>query len=390
MTDEICPIAKTCGCCQYADVGYHTQTAEKEKALQECFKGLPLSLPMLTPDDPTHYRNKVHRVISPGKKGGIIAGNYYPGTHRVVPVSQCLIEDRKAAEIADAAVRLAFEFHLKPYDEDRGTGFLRHVLVRVGVNTGEILLILVTASPVFPGKNHFVRALCTAHPEITSIVLNVNAKDTTMVLGKETHTLFGPGFITDRIGNMTYRLSASAFYQVNPAMTKKLYDTVLDFAKLSGRETVLDAYSGVGTIGLYLSPHAQSVIAVELNPDAVRDAFKNARLNKAGNIRFIQDDATEYLKKLAASGSHIDVLVLDPPRSGSTESFIASVRKLAPDRVVYVSCNPETLVRDLKLFARQGYRTEAVKPCDMFPFTRHAESVALITRDRARQQNDCH
>lgn len=379
-SEEICPMAKTCGCCAYADVAYRVQTAEKEKAFSERFKGLPVVLPMLTPDNPTHYRNKVHRVVAPGRKGGIIAGNYYPGTHRVVPVRDCLIEDRKAGEIVNTVIRLAESFHLQPYDEDRRTGFLRHVLVRRGVSTGEILLILVAASRVFPGKTHFIKALREAHPEITSAVLNVNARDTTVVVGPEMIPLFGPGTILDRIGDMTYRMSPSAFYQVNPAMTKKLYDTVLEYAHLTGCETVIDAYSGVGTIGLYLAPHAGRVIAVELNPEAVRDAVMNGRLNHTENIRFVADDATRYLKKLASEGVHADVVILDPPRSGSTEAFISSVRALSPARVVYVSCNPETLERDLKLFRRSGYRPEALRPVDMFPFTRHVETVCLLSK----------
>lgn len=242
------------------------------------------------------------------------------------------------------------------------------------------MVVLVTASPVFPSKNNFVKALRKLHPEITTIVQNINDRGTSMVLGKRDIVLFGKGYIEDRLCGCTFRISAQSFYQVNPVQTEKLYAKAIEAAGLTGKETVLDAYCGIGTIGILASGSAGQVIGVELNPDAVRDAVTNAKRNTVSNIRFYCEDAGEFMVKMAENGTKPDVVFMDPPRSGSSETFLTSLAKLAPEKVVYVSCNPETLARDVKFLRKKGYQMEEAWPVDMFPFCAHVETVALLTQ----------
>ncbi len=325
-----------------------------------------------------YYRNKVQHVFSRDRKGNILAGFYEENSHRVVDAPECLLEDRKSQAIILTVKNLLKSFKITVYNETSGFGLLRHVLVRRGFATGEILVVLVVTSPVFPSKNNFVRALRKEHPEITSVVLNLNDRDTTMVLGERNITLYGPGFIRDRLAGCTFRISPNSFYQVNPVQTEKLYNTALEFAGLTGKETVIDAYCGIGTIGLCAAKKAEKVIGVELNADAVKDAAQNARENRIDNARFYQGDASDFLNDMAERGEKADVVFLDPPRSGSTEKFLSSAVTLSPSRIVYVSCNPETLARDLKQLVSSGYRVQKIQPVDMFPFAGHLEAVVLL------------
>ena len=271
-------------------------------------------------------------------------------------------------------------FKIKTYDEDTGYGLLRHVLVRVGYRTGQVMVVLVLGSPIMPSKNNFVKALRKEHPEITTVVVNVNDKRTSMILGDKEQVIYGPGYIEDELCGLTFKISPKSFYQVNPEQTQKLYRTAIAYADLNGKETVLDAYCGTGTIGMIAAAKAGRVIGVELNKDAVRDAIAGAKKNHISNIRFYQADAGEFMVKLAEAGERVDVVLMDPPRSGSNEKFLASVVKLKPERVVYISCNPETLARDLKYLCGKGYRMVKGKAYDMFPFTSHVETVVLLQR----------
>jgi 23S rRNA (uracil1939-C5)-methyltransferase len=329
---------------------------------------------------PYHYRNKVHAVMARDRKGKIISGVYKEGTHQVLPVEECLIENQKADEIIGTIRGLLPSFKIRVFDEDTGYGFLRHVLVRTAHATGEIMVVLVTASPVFPSKNNFVKALRKAHPEITTVVQNINNRDTSMVLGDKEHVLYGPGFIVDELCGFRFRISSKSFYQVNPVQTEVLYNKAIEAAGLTGKETVVDAYCGIGTIGIAASGKAKEVIGVELNKDAVRDAITNAKMNQVKNIRFYANDAGKFMVQMASQGAKADVVFMDPPRSGSTEEFINAVAVLKPERVVYVSCNPETLARDLQIFKKKGYRAMEAWPVDMFPMTSHCESIVLMSR----------
>ena len=335
-------------------------------------------------DEPTFYRNKVHHVLGKDKNGNIISGCYEADSHRIVDIKECALEDKKCREIIETVKKLLKSFKIQIYDEDRDLGLMRHILVRRGFATGEIMVVLVSSSQILPSKNNFVKALMKEHSEITTIVLNVNDKSTSMVLGERNIVLYGPGFIKDILCGCSFRISPSSFYQINSVQTQVLYNTAIEFAQLSGKELVIDAYCGIGTIGLVASKKAGQVIGVELNKDAVKDAIINCRENKINNAVFYSGDAGEFMTKMASEGRKADVIFMDPPRSGSTKQFIDAVRILSPKKVVYVSCNPETQAEDLKYFKIKGYKVERIQPVDMFPFTGHVETVVLLSKKNAK------
>lgn len=375
-----CPVYEQCGGCQLLHLSYKEQLAKKQKMMEELLKGICPVKPIIGMKNPLHYRNKVHAVFGHDRKGNPLSGVYKEGTHILVPIESCLIEDEKADEIIGTIRGMLKSFKIRTYDEDTGYGFLRHVLVRRGFATGEIMVVLVTASPVFPSKNNFVKALRDKHPEITTIVQNINYRSTSMVLGDKEHVLYGKGYIEDVLCGLRFRISSKSFYQVNPVQTEVLYHKALELAGLTGKEKVLDAYCGIGTIGLIASRKAGAVIGVELNPDAVRDAVQNAKMNDVKNIQFYCNDAGRFMVNMAEKGETVDVVLMDPPRSGSTKEFIDAVAKMGPKRVVYVSCGPETLARDLRMFGGKGYWAVEAWPVDMFGGTGHVETVVLLEK----------
>ncbi len=376
-----CPVSKKCGGCQLLHLSYADQLRFKQKRLEQTLKGLGRIHEITGMDQPLHYRNKVHAVFD-YKNGNAVSGIYQEGTHKLVPVERCMIEDEKADEIISTIRGMLKSFKIKTYDEDSGYGFLRHVLIRRGFATGQIMVVLVTSSPIFPSKNNFVRVLREKHPEITTIVQNVNDRRTSMVLGEREIVLYGKGYIEDELGGCSFRISAGSFYQVNPAQTEKLYTRAIQMAELSGKETVIDAYCGIGTIGILAAKHAEEVLGAELNSEAVRDAVKNAKRNQIHNIQFYSCDAGQFIEDFAAGKGHAELVFMDPPRSGSTEAFISRTAGLRPDRVIYISCNPQTLARDLRLFQKYGYQAGEIWPYDMFPFTEHCECVACLEKNR--------
>ena len=379
-TNTLCPVARKCGGCQYQGWPYEKQLKEKQTKVKELFGKLCTVHPIAGMEAPFHYRNKVHAVFDRDRKGNPISGVYEMGTHRVVPVEECLIEDLKADEIIGTIRGMLKSFKIRIYDEDTGYGLLRHVLVKRGFATGEIMVVLVTASPVFPSKNNFVKALRAKHPEITTIVQNINNRGTSAVLGTKEHVLYGKGYIEDILMGLRFRISSRSFYQINPVQTEVLYGKAMELAGLTGKETVIDAYCGIGTIGLIAAGKAGQVIGVELNKDAVRDAIGNAKGNQIRNARFFAGDAGEFMADMAAQGSKAQVVFMDPPRSGSTEVFLDSLVSLSPERVVYISCNPETQARDVKYLMQKGYRPKGVWPVDMFPMTDEIENICLLTK----------
>lgn len=376
----VCASAKKCGGCQYQGIPYQEQLKKKQKQVQSLLNKFGKVSPIMGMEKPYYYRNKVHAAFDRDRKGNIISGIYEANSHRVVPIEKCLIEDEKSQEIIRTIRGMLKSFKIKTYDEDSGYGLLRHVLVRRGFASGEVMVVLVTASPIFPSKNNFVKALRKAYPEITSIVLNINDKKTSMVLGEREIILYGKGFIRDTLCGCTFRISPKSFYQVNPVQTETLYGKAVEYAGLTGKERVIDAYCGIGTIGLIAAAHAKEVIGVELNKDAVRDARINARENKISNVQFRQGDAGEFMTALAAAGEKADVVFMDPPRAGSDEKFLTSLLKLNPEKVIYISCNPETLSRDLAFLTRKGYIVKKIQPVDMFCFTNHVECVVLMSK----------
>ncbi len=375
----VCPAAKRCGGCTMQGIPYKKQLRQKQQKVGELLADIcPVIHPVTGMDQPEHYRNKTHAVFG-YERGKIISGIYEEGTHCIIPVDECMIENETADAIIRDIRKLLPSFKIKVYDEDSGYGLFRHVLVRTGLYSGEVMVVFVTASPILPAKNQFVKALRALHPEITTIVLNVNEQRTSMVLGSRNIVLYGKGYIEDRLCGCSFRISPSSFYQINPEQAQLLYEKAVELAALTGRERLIDAYCGTGTIGIVAAGKAGEVIGIELNQDAVRDAVANAKRNAVKNIRFYQADAGEFMVGMAQSGEPADVVILDPPRSGVPEAFIRAVSSLSPERVVYISCNPETLARDLRIFGECGYQAKEAWPYDMFPFTGHVETVVMLS-----------
>lgn len=377
-----CPHSKKCGGCQLQNLTYPEQLEWKNRLCIKLLGQFAHVEPIIGMESPYHYRNKVQAAFGTTRAGRIISGIYQSSTHNIVAVDSCMTEDKAADKIITDTRKLLADFKMTAYNEVTGRGFLRHVLVKRGFATNEIMVVLVTGTPVFPARSNFLRALLKLHPEITTVVQNVNDRFTSMLLGPNEKTLFGPGFITDVLCGLKFRISAKSFYQINPVQTEVLYGKAMEFAGLTGRETVIDAYCGIGTIGMIAAKTAGQVLGVEVNRDAVRDAIANAKLNNMKNIRFICADAGEFMVDMAQNGEHCDVLLMDPPRAGSDRAFLSSAVTLAPKRIVYVSCNPETLARDLHFLTKRGYRVEKIQPVDMFPHTNHVETVVMLSHKK--------
>ncbi len=380
MEDRICKLYKKCGGCQL-DMPYEEQLKYKQNLEEKLLGKFCKVESIIGMKYPYNYRNKVQAAFGYDKRRNkIISGVYQSNSHSIVPVDNCMIEDSKADAIIRDIRDLMKDFKFMPYDEDTGRGFIRHVLVKRGFSTNEIMVVIVTGTPIFPAKNNFIKAILKLHPEITTIIHNINPYRTNLVLGKQEKVLYGKGFIEDKLLGLTFRISAKSFYQINPIQTEKLYRTAIEYAGLTGKETFFDSYCGTGTIGLIAAKcGAANVIGVELNKDAVRDAISNAKRNKITNAYFACADATDFIIEMADNGEHVDVIMMDPPRAGSTEEFLDAVAKLSPQKVVYVSCNPETLARDLLYISKRGYEVLKIQPVDMFPHTSHVETVCLLT-----------
>lgn len=378
--ETLCAVAKRCGGCQWMGRDYQEQLHEKEKQVRKILTPYCRLEGIVGMDQPLYYRNKVHAVFGEDQKHRPVSGIYEERTHRIVPVDSCLIENQTADAIIVSVRELLPSFKIRPYNEDTGYGLLRHVLIRTGRVSGQIMVVLVLASPILPSKNNFVKALLKRHPEITTIVVNVNYRSTSMVLGEKEQVIYGKGYIEDMLCCKIFRISPRSFYQVNSVQTETLYTKAMEYAALTGCETVVDAYCGTGTIGIIASDKAKQVIGVELNADAVRDARCNAKINQVRNIRFYQNDAGRFLLEMSSQGAKVDVVLMDPPRSGSSEEFLEAVAHMAPGKVVYISCNPKTLGRDMKYLTGRGYKAEKAVAVDMFPFTGHVEVVCLLSK----------
>ena len=378
--------AKNCGGCPMLGMDYAAQLRTKEDTVKKLLGKFGPVNPIRGMEDPYHYRNKVISTFATGWGGKLTSGIYAGNSHRVLPVESCLLQDEVLDKTMQAVRTAAIACHYQPFNEDKGTGILRHCLLRRGVATGQVMVVLVTARPILPGAKNFVRSLLAEAEKrgvpVTTVVQNYNPRRTSVVLGEEEKVLYGKGFILDTLCGKTYALSPRSFYQINHDQTEVLYGLAVDAAGLTGKEVVLDAYCGIGTIGLTASGRAKQLIGVELNRDAVRDAIGNAKHNGVKNARFYAADATRWITEAAAAGQKADVIFMDPPREGSTPAFLDSVVRMAPRRVVYVSCNPETLARDLAHLTCKGYRVEQSTPVDLFPQTAHCEVVCSLIRSR--------
>ena len=379
--------AKNCGGCPLLGLDYAEQLKQKEATVKKLLGKYGPVNAIRGMEDPYHYRNKVISTFTTGWGGKLTSGIYAANSHKVLPVERCLLQDEVLDKTMEAVRAAAIACRYQPYNEDKGTGLVRHCLLRRGVATGQVMVVLVTAQPVLPGAKNFVRALLAEAEKrgvtVTTVVQNVNPRKTSVVLGEAEKVLYGKGYILDELCGKTYALSPRSFYQINHSQTEVLYGLAVEAAHLTGKEVVLDAYCGIGTIGLTAADHAKQVVGVELNRDAVQDAIGNAKHNGVKNARFFAADATRWISEAAAAGERADVIFMDPPREGSTPQFIESVARMAPKRVVYVSCNPETLARDLALLTKKGYRVESSTPVDMFPHSEHIETVVLLSHKKA-------
>ena len=380
-----CPIARDCGGCEWLAVPYPIQLRRKQEQVEgllgEMARADAAAIePIRGMDEPLRYRHKAATPFAHGSRSRVLCGFYAAGTHRIVACRDCLVEDERARRVLNGVARVAERLHIPPYDEDRGVGVLRHAVVRCGWKTDDVLLTLVTRVDELRGADRLVSELRGACPEVTSIVQNVNDRRTNAILGRRCRTLFGPGHMHDKLLGCTSEIGPTSFYQTNPAQTEVLYRLALEGA--AGAQRVLDAYCGTGTIGICAAaalPDAQ-VTGVERVTGAVACARRNAKANGvAERCRFVAADATTWMAGEGA-GERFDTVIMDPPRAGSTPEFLAGVAALAPERVVYVSCNVTTQARDLELLRERGYRLARVTPVDMFPHTKHVESVAILER----------
>lgn len=375
-----CKIFKQCGSCDYLHIAYEEQLKKKREYCVQLVKKAKLSqvkvADTIGAKDPYHYRNKV--IVGFNQRNE--AGFYEENSHKIIPYTTCLLHDEESDAIIQKIASLLRKYKIQIYNEDRRKGFLRHVLIRRGIKTNQTMVVLVTTSSVFPGSKNFVKELTSQFKNIKTIVMNINTRKTSIVLGNDEKILFGKGYIEDELCGLRFKISPKSFYQINRDQCEVLYNKALSLLDLKGSETVIDTYCGIGTIGMVASKKAKQVIGVELNKDAVKDAIYNAKMNNIKNIRFINEDATAFMVELAKEKVEIDAVIMDPPRSGTTSAFINAIKALKPKQVVYISCDPSTQVRDLGLFKEAGYAFDTMIPVDMFPMTEHVECITLLCR----------
>ena len=374
-----CPVSTACGGCVFQNASYEYELRYKKHKVEEALKRIGhlenvKVNDVIGMDNPEHYRNKIQ--VPFGKDHNkVVYGFYKSNTHKIIPIKECNIEDKKASKILESIAKLMQDFHIDPYDEDRRSGVIRHVLIRTSLSTNEVMVVLVSNVESFPGRNNFVKELVKQNPEVSTVIQNTNKRDTNVILGEQEKVLFGRGFIVDEILGFKFHISPDSFFQVNPIQVEKLYKNAIFAAKFNKNDEILDAYAGVCTIGLLCAPHVKNVTSVELVKSAVANGRNNAKLNNINNIEIIEADCTEYILK---TNKHFDVVVMDPPRKGSTPEFINAVKRIKPERIVYISCEPSTLARDLELFKDQ-YSIDSVQPVDMFPRSFHCETVVCLS-----------
>jgi len=373
-----CPIKKQCGSCQYIGMDYSKQLSIKKEKCEKLFPHQRVH-DVAGMQNPYFYRNKVIVAFNQKYEYGL----YEETSHRIVPMKACLLHDEQTHLVLTQLQKMLKKYRVSIYDENRNRGFLRHVLIRRAVTTNQTLVVLVGREAVMKGSKNFCQELVKACPSVQSVVLNINNRQTSIVLSKQEKILYGKGFIVDKLCGLTFKISAQSFYQINHEQCTYLYHQVLSLLDLHKNDVILDTYCGIGTIGMFLAQYVDTVIGVELNHEAYKDAINNAKMNKIHNIHFVHDDATHFMVELAKQKQKIDCVIMDPPRAGSTQAFIESIKVLQPRQVIYVSCDPSTQARDLKMFNKIGYKSRDVYPVDMFPHTNHVETVCLLTREKS-------
>lgn len=382
--EPFCPVFDKCGGCAVQHMSYESQLEFKKDTVEQNLKRLGgleniKVHDTLGMESPYKYRNKVQYPVS-SEDNEIRIGFYENRSHNIIDSSRCDIQPLESNEVRDIIRNFCKENGVSIYDEKSGKGLLRHVMVRNGFKTGELMVVLVINGQKLPGSGLLAEILCRKYEKIKSIMLNVNTKNTNIILGDRNICIYGQEYITDYIGNYQFRISPLSFFQVNPVQTEVLYRKALEYASLTGNETVFDLYCGIGTISLFLSEKAKRVVGVEVVRDAIEDAGKNAALNNVANTEFIAGEAEVVIPRLYAEGARADVVVLDPPRKGCDEALLNTLVEMQPKRIVYVSCNPATLARDLKYLSGHGFEVQEVQPVDMFPWTGHCEAVCLLNR----------
>jgi 23S rRNA (uracil1939-C5)-methyltransferase len=374
-----CPIYEACGGCQLQHLSYGGQMKAKLKQVQDVLARIGKIddvkvHPVLGMEKPWRYRNKAQVPVGE-LEGGLVAGFYKHRSHDIIDMEACLIQQEQNDTVIQAVKKICGHYDVRAYDEASHKGVLRHIMARYGQRSGEIMVVLITRTPELPSKNEIVQEIIKQIPGVKSIVQNVNTKRTNVIFGDETKVLWGEEVIYDSIGSIQFAISARSFYQVNPDQTKVLYDKALEYAGLTGNETVIDAYCGIGTISLFLAQTAKKVYGVEIVPEAIEDAKRNAALNGITNVEFTVGEAEKVIPEWYENGINADVLVVDPPRKGCDNALLETIISMKPKKVVYVSCNPATLARDLRILEDGGYKTVEVQPVDMFPQTMHVEVV---------------
>lgn len=383
-TKPPCAIYGSCGGCQLLHLDYQAQLEFKHQRILDVFERLGglkniTVHPVIGMSKPWEYRNKVQYPFAK-EEGKVIIGCYQQGTHQVVDTRDCRIQHTLNSKIMNTVRELVDGMGISIYDEQTGQGLLRHVLVKNAFESKEAMVVLVTNGSDFPSGEELARLIAQKFPEIKSVVQNINTVKGNVVLGERNKVLYGEDGIIDRLGDLEFKISANSFYQVNPAQTEALYKKAVEYANLCGDERVVDAYCGVGSLTLFLAKKAREVYGVEVVPAAIEDAEENAKRNQIDNVKFLVGEVEQVLPKLVRIGVRFDVAVLDPPRSGCDKKVLETLANINVKRIVYVSCNPSTLARDLRALVDRGYRVEEVQPIDMFPHTYHVECVALITR----------
>ena len=375
-----CPLAKDCGGCALQHLDYKKQLEFKTDHVQDCinkFSKLDIKVKdCIGMDVPFNYRNKSQVPFSMERKN-ICYGFYKQNTHKIIQMDECFIQTEDANEILKTIRTLMKKYKLNAYEEDKRKGILRHVLIKKGFTTKEIMVVLITNVNSFPNRKEIVKDLVKAYPNIKTVVQNINTRDTNVILGEKENILYGSGYIEDYLLGVKFKISSKSFYQVNPIQTEKLYSKAINLAQLSKNDRVLDTYCGIGTIGLIASKNVNEVIGVEIVKDAIKDAKSNANINKINNAHFVLADASDFMVDLAKTSEKMDVVFVDPPRKGCDEKFLSSIMKLSPKKIVYISCNPSTLARDLGVL-REKYDIKEIQPVDMFPHTYHIETIALL------------
>lgn len=379
-----CEADARCGGCAYRHISYDKELEIKKQGVNDAMKrigGIEAECEeILHIEKPEHYRNKAQIPVGMSDDGKIITGFYSKKSHRIINHSDCKLQHKDFALVTEAVKRYIYENPVTIYDEETGKGLLRHIYLRKGVKTGDIMVCLVINGDSIPRRERLLELLEETGLKITSVVLNKNKKATNVVLGEECETIYGSDFIEDELCGLRFRISPLSFYQVNPEGTELLYGRAADYAALTEKEVLLDLYCGAGTIGLTMAKKAKQVIGVEIIPQAIENAKENARLNNIENVRFICDDAKGAARTLYDEGIRPDVIVVDPPRKGCSREVLETISRMSPDRVVYVSCDPATLARDCAVMKELGYEVKRLSAVDMFPRTVHCESVTLLSR----------